>query len=65
MENLEKSWNFKRVVSRPGEVLKRKEKSPKFWKSPGNLLYSYCMCIHAEFLIINMLLTLLLPLGSI
>jgi len=23
MENLEKSWNFKMVVSRPGEVMKK------------------------------------------
>jgi len=26
MENLEKSWNFKMVISRPGKVMKKREK---------------------------------------
>jgi len=37
MENLEKSWHFKIVISRPGKVME-KNLNHKFWKSHGNVL---------------------------
>jgi len=40
MENLEKSWNFKMVVSRPGKVMEKNLNPKSFWKSHGNLLKS-------------------------
>jgi len=49
MENLEESWNFKMVMSRPRTVLAEK-KSLKFWKSPGNVWYSY---VHSHIILNN------------
>jgi len=45
MENLDKSWNFKRVYSRPEKVIER-EKNPQ---SLGKVVFYSYMCIYAEF----------------
>jgi len=41
MENLEKSWNLKMVISRPGKVLEKKCNPKSFGKVMKMLLYSY------------------------
>jgi len=41
MENLEKSWNFKMVISRPGKVMEKNLNHKRFGKSHGNLLKSH------------------------
>jgi len=54
MENLEKSWNFKMVISRSGKVMKKMCYSKSF----GKVMY-ICyihMFIYAEFEIMNMFL---------
>jgi len=54
MENLEKSWNFKMVISRPGKVLERIEIT-KVTEKSWTFFYIH-LFIDAEFEIINMLL---------
>jgi len=51
MENLEKSWNFKMVISRPGKVMKKNLNHKSFAEV---LEICYHMFIYAEFEIINM-----------
>jgi len=51
MENLEKSWNFKMVISRPEKVLERNLNHKSFEKVM-EICYSH-MFIYAEFEIIN------------
>jgi len=50
MENLEKSWNFKMVISRPGKVMEKTE-IKKVWE----MCYNH-MFIYAKFEIMNMFL---------
>jgi len=52
MENLEKSWNFKMVVSRPGKVMEKNLNHKSFGKVME--MCCYHMFIYAEFEIINM-----------
>jgi len=52
MENLEKSWNFKMVVSRPGKVMEKNVNHKSFGKVM-EMCYIH-MFIYAEFEIINM-----------
>jgi len=47
MENLEKSWNFKMVISRPGKVTEKNFNHKSFGKVKKMLIYG-------EFEIINM-----------
>jgi len=46
MENLEKSWNFKMVISGPGKVLGGK--NPQRFGKVIDICYIH-MCIYAEF----------------
>jgi len=48
MENLEKSWNIKMVISRLGKALKKYLISKRFEKVMENVLYSY---VHLRSLI--------------
>jgi len=52
MENLEKSWNFEMVISRPGKVMEKNLNHKSF----GKVMEICCnhMFIYAEFEIINM-----------
>jgi len=52
MENLEKSWNFKMVISRPGKVMEKILNHKSFGKVM-EICYNH-MFIYAEFEIINM-----------
>jgi len=52
MENLEKSWNFKMVISRPGEVMEKNVNHTSFGKVL-EMCYDH-MFICAEFKIIYM-----------
>jgi len=52
MENLEKSWNFKMVISRPGKVMEQILIIKVFGKVM-EICYNH-MFIYAEFEIINM-----------
>jgi len=52
MENLEKSWHFKMVISRPGKVMEKNLNHKSFGK-----VMEICdnhMFIYAEFVIIYM-----------
>jgi len=51
MENLEKSWNFKLVISRPGKVMEKNLNHKSFEKV---MEICYHVFIYAEFDIINM-----------
>jgi len=51
MENLEKSWNFKMVISRPGKV-KEKNLNHKSFEKVMEMCYNH-MFIYAVFKIIN------------
>jgi len=50
MENLEKSWNFKMVISRPSEVMEKILNHKSFGKVMEMLVH---MFIYAKFEIIN------------
>jgi len=54
MENLEKSWNFKMVISRPGKVIVKNLNHKSFGKVL-EICYNH-MFICVEFQIINMFL---------
>jgi len=54
MENLEKSWNFKMVISRPGKVMEKYLNHKRFGKVM-EMCYIH-MFIDVEFKIIHMFL---------
>jgi len=50
MENLEKSWNFKIFISRPGKVMEKNINDTSLGKV---MEMCYHILIHAEFEIMN------------
>jgi len=42
MENLEKSWHFKMVISRPGKVLEKRNKIPKVLEKSWKYIIFIC-----------------------
>jgi len=50
MENLEKSWNFKMVMSRPGKVLEKK-KNPKNVKKVVEFFLFIHMLIYTVYIL--------------
>jgi len=62
MENLEKSWNFKMVFSRPGKVMEKNLNHQSFGKVM-DICYNHVF-IYAEFEIINIFFNPCVAFGS-